>query len=65
MMNNRKSEVSFVQPMPFSLKKVKTLIKKINDCCQTLPASLNTMNIIVGQWVTKIEPVKIAVFLLF
>lgn len=42
-MNNSKSEVSFVLPMPFSLKKVKTLVKKINDCCQTLPAPLNTM----------------------
>jgi predicted metal-dependent hydrolase len=27
-MNNSKSEVSFVLPMPFSLKKVKTLVKK-------------------------------------
>jgi transposase len=27
-MNNSKSEVAFVQPLPFSLKKVKTLIKK-------------------------------------
>ena len=27
-MNNSKSKVSFVQPLPFSLKKVKTLIKK-------------------------------------